>query len=244
MVANIAAFDLRYGAGLNRVGNWDGRLSNGGDRLQLVDMVGESIIDFTYNDSWYPWAEAHGHSLVIVDPATTPHDEWGKRTRWGVSLEPAGTPGKAAAGFAMVYEVWENTAFTADERENPEAVGLEIDFDRDDLINLLEYATGSNPKDGASRRLPTASIVTVDGERYAALTFRRQKNALDLTYTVETSHDLGPWSATAMFVGAPTDNGDGTETVTIRSEAPRANSPHLDLPSPPRDSHSVKPDRL
>jgi CotH kinase protein/Lamin Tail Domain len=225
VVANTAAFDLRYGTGLNRVGNWDGRLSNGGDRLQLVDMVGESIIDFTYNDTWYPWVEAHGHSLVVVDPAATPHDEWGKRTRWGVSLEPAGTPGKAAAGFAMVYEVWENTAFTADEREHPEAVGLEIDFDRDDLINLLEYATSSNPKDGASRRLPTASVVTVGGERYAALTFRSPKNALDLTYTLETSHDLGPWSAGAKRVGAATDNGDGTETVTLRSRLPEP-TPH------------------
>jgi hypothetical protein len=57
-----------------------------------------------------------------------------------------------------------------------------------------------------------------------ALSFRHQKNALDLSYRGEVSGDLITWSETTILVGVPTDNGDGTDLLTIRDTVPLSTS--------------------
>ena len=59
-------------------------------------------------------------------------------------------------------------------------------------------------------------VVSDGGSDYLAMEFRRQKNALDLSYIVEVSNDLEYWTPASLQFGSPVDNGDGTETMTIR----------------------------
>jgi hypothetical protein len=66
----------------------------------------------------------------------------------------------------------------------------------------------------------TTSIVNDGGTDYFAFTFRRQKNALDVTYVVEISNDLVAWTTVTTMVGPPIDNGDSTESITVRDSAP------------------------
>lgn len=49
------------------------------------------------------------------------------------------------------------------------------------------------------------------GTDYFAFTFRRQKNALDVSYVVEMSSDLVTWATITTVMGTPSDNGDRTE---------------------------------
>ncbi|MDB4319046.1 lamin tail domain-containing protein [bacterium] len=72
VVANQAAFELRYGNLLPVVGQFTGNLDNSGEQLQIVDAVGENVLEFTYSDDWYPQTDGPGYSLVLLDPAATP----------------------------------------------------------------------------------------------------------------------------------------------------------------------------
>ncbi|MCP4589693.1 MAG: hypothetical protein GY842_03020, partial [bacterium] len=60
LVRNVAAFTERYGDGLAIAGEYTGYLDNGGESLRLEDAQNESILDFTYNDAWYPGTDGEG----------------------------------------------------------------------------------------------------------------------------------------------------------------------------------------
>ncbi|MEO1530147.1 MAG: lamin tail domain-containing protein, partial [Planctomycetota bacterium] len=84
---------------LSVLGDYQGQLSNGGERIKLIDAGTETIFDVEYNDS-DPWPiapDGSGASLVLIDPATTPLDELAKPYHYRGSAEPGGTPGEAAA---------------------------------------------------------------------------------------------------------------------------------------------------
>ncbi len=105
----------------------------------------------------------------------------------------------------------------------------EADSDGDGLSNMLERAFGTHPNDAASRvPMPEGVIMDEGGVDYLTLTYRRLSGgsgttgvdytAGGLVYTVEYDTDLiDPWSSgSVVAVGDPIDNGDGTETVTLR----------------------------
>ena len=93
-----------------------------------------------------------------------------------------------------------------------------IDLDSDTLDTVLEYAFGHDPESHDSHESYRASQVTEENRNYLALTFRRRTSAIDLDYQVEVSDNLATWSTVSTQVGAVIDNGDGTETVTIRDD--------------------------
>ena len=76
------------------VGEFEGRLSNGGERITLVDASGMTIADFEYdnNDPWTPWADGKGGSLVLVHPASVPVEQTGKPYHYAAGVEFGGTP--------------------------------------------------------------------------------------------------------------------------------------------------------
>ncbi len=225
LAASPAALALRA-PDLTALGGWSGRLDNNGERLQLIDATGETVLDFRYDGDWFPEAEAQGRSLVITDPVATPWNEWDAQARWSVGDTTGGTPGRAEGqppDPGTTYESWLPAHFSEAERADPAVSGPEADPDLDGFSNLLEYALGQNPRSGAHGVLPHFVLVTEDGATYPALTFRRVKGATDLTWEVLTSGSLAQdaWTArpTTPF-GPATDHGDGTETVTLRLTEP------------------------
>ncbi len=92
LVRNQAAFSARYGGGLTIAGQFTGALANGGDTLRLEDAVGEKILEFPYNNSWYPITDGLGFSLVIVDE-NAPWYTWGDKASWRASGNLNGSPG-------------------------------------------------------------------------------------------------------------------------------------------------------
>jgi uncharacterized repeat protein (TIGR01451 family) len=136
-----------------------------------------------------------------------------------------------------------NTA-SATSRESPAAsdedvtlleVDPDLDSDRDGFLNIFERAflldifSPDLPDKG-----PFGYIADVDGQDYIHLEYRRRTGgrpsktdgdhiADGLIYTVQVSDDLTNWESGRFFVqqvGTPFDNGDGTETVTMRATAP------------------------
>ena len=93
LVKNLAAFAARYGAGVTNIaGAYSGYLNNAGERVTLLDASNEEILDFSYNNTWYPLTDGQGFSLVIVDEQAQP-DAWGQAAQWRASAYEGGSPG-------------------------------------------------------------------------------------------------------------------------------------------------------
>ena len=88
VVHNRAAFISRYGTGIRVAGEYSGSLDNAGDDLTLLGPLGEPILDFSYDPSWYPITDGGGFSLVAVDP-TAPAERLGSGAELA-ALELAG----------------------------------------------------------------------------------------------------------------------------------------------------------
>ena len=91
LVKNRAAFTSRYGTNLNIAGEYVGYLDNGGENLRLDDAVGEKVLDFNFDNKWYPVTDGPGCSLVIVDD-TAPWNTWGQKLSWRPSAADNGSP--------------------------------------------------------------------------------------------------------------------------------------------------------
>ncbi|HXJ55725.1 MAG TPA: lamin tail domain-containing protein, partial [Verrucomicrobiae bacterium] len=83
----------RYGAA-TIAGQYTASLDNAGERIQLVDLANEEILDFAYNNSWYPSTDGLGFSLVISNELAEP-DAWGHREGWRPSGQLNGAPGQS-----------------------------------------------------------------------------------------------------------------------------------------------------
>jgi hypothetical protein len=148
VVANQAAFTARYGAGATIAGQYLGRLDNAGERLQLVDSSNEEILDFNYNNSWYPATDGLGFSLVIADE-TANTGVWGQKIGWRPSGVLNGAPGQndpPTPVFAniVVSEVLAHTdlpQLDAIELHNPTNVAINIGgwFLSDDVAVPKKY---------------------------------------------------------------------------------------------------------
>ncbi len=93
VVENLAAFESRYGVGLNVAGQYRGRLSNGGEMLRLTGSLGETIQEFTFLDFWYPETDGDGFSLVIADEFAD-LGVWNEKEGWAASDVSLGSPGE------------------------------------------------------------------------------------------------------------------------------------------------------
>ena len=94
VVQDKAAFEDRYGTQINIAGQYDGRLADGGERIQLEDAIGQTILDFSYKDGWYDGTDGQGYSLVIIDPFNTDPADWGDKDSWRAGTNIGGSPGR------------------------------------------------------------------------------------------------------------------------------------------------------
>jgi len=92
VVKNRSAFLSRYPTVSNIAGEYVGNLDNSGERLTLVGSALEPILDFRYENSWYPITDGPGFSLVIVNP-NAPLNTWNNQSSWRPSGNANGSPG-------------------------------------------------------------------------------------------------------------------------------------------------------
>ncbi|BDS05419.1 hypothetical protein NT6N_04590 [Oceaniferula spumae] len=214
---NLDAFEFRYGTGLNVVGNYTGSLDNGGERLKLVDALGESILDFEWNDKWYPPSDGDGRTLVVRDE-NTPFNLFDEPTSWGISATQDGTPSLPNGQVFAHFEGWRYGHFNSLERDDPQIGMSDSDMDNDGRSNWAEYCFGTDPKvpDSVEVTLVPASH---SGEVYAAISFPRRRNAFDVVWALEDCDDLAGWDGTNSAIhGTPQVLGGGLEKVILRSE--------------------------
>ncbi|MCH8044628.1 MAG: lamin tail domain-containing protein [Planctomycetes bacterium] len=112
VVRNQAAFESRYEVGLPIAGEYDGKLQNDGERIELVDVAEGTLQKFKYKDGWYDLTDGEGFSLTRVDLGDAAADaSLSDRASWRPSSDFGGSPGEIdtfsvpAPGAIVVNEV-------------------------------------------------------------------------------------------------------------------------------------------
>ncbi len=132
VVKNQAAFTSRYGtSGLTIAGQYTGNLDNEGNRLVLRGRMREPILDFEYDDKWYPITDGFGFSLVVVDE-NAPASNWGVKSQWRPSGVLNGTPGQGDGTAPSFPQVVISEALTHSDPPPPT-----------DTIELLNVSAGT-----------------------------------------------------------------------------------------------------
>ena len=180
VVADLPAFQAKYGPGLPIAGQWEtgDRLSNGGENLKLSLGLGSAIHEFIYDDEM-PWpvaADGAGYSLTMGCPVSgIGHSD---AATWRASVSPDGSPG---ADDSVSLDDWLSVhgLSTGDELS---------DADRDGIPALIEYVTGSNP--GANDPNPI-TVTALDGQ--LVFGFEQARYSCGVLVEIEFSADLQTW---------------------------------------------------
>lgn len=133
IVNDREAFAQRYGDGLPILGEYNKKLSNGGEDLEVSNSRFEPIISVIYsnNDPWPANNEDEGNSLVFTDLVvdSDPNDP----ANWASSTIKGGTPGRAAGEGLSDPRLREAVRLAAD--------GFAIDTQEEDLLFTLTQRT-------------------------------------------------------------------------------------------------------
>jgi CotH protein/lamin tail-like protein/chitobiase/beta-hexosaminidase-like protein/K319-like protein/Fn3 domain-containing protein len=122
LVSDPVAFQLKYPT-VPISGVYTGRLSNGGERVDLVHAVGTPIVSMSYGDRapWPPSADGIGFSLVPVNPNLNPNPD--DPANWRSSLSAGGSPG-ADDPPSNLPRVWINEVLTHTDPPQLDAIEL------------------------------------------------------------------------------------------------------------------------
>ncbi|MBC8011866.1 MAG: hypothetical protein H7067_17405 [Burkholderiales bacterium] len=116
----------------------------------------------------------------------------------------------------LIPQAWRDLYFPAP--ADPALATDTADPDADGILNLLEYATGTDPTQGN----PAPTVVGRNGDGFLTLSFTSIANA-GLTYEVLGSNDLVGWSVVSSATGAALGAGPQTvpDTVAVNAANPR-----------------------
>lgn len=164
VVKNLGAFSARYGSGLNVAGQYLGSLDNGGENVRLDDALGEPILDFSYDNSWYPATDGLGFSLVIVDE-NAPFDTWGLKESWRPSGLFSGSPAQndpppLALAPVVINEVLSHT-------DPPEMDAIELYNQTTNEVNIGGWFLSDDFLTPRKFRIPAGT--TIPGGGYLVL---------------------------------------------------------------------------
>jgi len=94
VVGDLEGFEAFYDTNdIPIAGQYSGSLDNAGERIALEDALGQTILNFRYNDAWYPATDGDGLSLIVLDPAATDPNQYSDQETWGPSWYLYGSPG-------------------------------------------------------------------------------------------------------------------------------------------------------
>ena len=220
VVANAAAFAMRFGSNPSVAGEFTGNLGNGGETLRVVDALGARIALFTYDDAppWPSRPDGGGPALVLRAPDLDPANG----ASWRASYVTGGRP-----GFADDYtlEDWRREFFPVavlgDPAQEASTWGDAADPDQDGAVNLLEYALGgTSPGNAESRPHLSATLFSDAGSTWLQGEYLQREGITGVTVTAQTSSDLVLWEDVPPQ--GRLSLGDGTARVTVRAPQPIA----------------------
>jgi hypothetical protein len=148
VVKDINTFTAEYSTALNIAGQYNGSLSDGGERIRLEDAVGQTILGFEYKDGWLDITDGGGYSLTIIDAFEPNLSSWSAKSSWRASIFMGGSPGwddtHIPDGSVVINEVLAHShAVAADWIELHNTTGIPIN-----IGGWFLSDNGSNPTNG------------------------------------------------------------------------------------------------
>jgi hypothetical protein len=221
VVSNLAAFEMRYGAGLPVAGEFENNsnLDDGGERIHLLDENGQTIAEFTFDDDesmgWPSGPDGDGYALVLLDPESA--NDPALAGSWRASGYPGGQPG---TNDRLTFASWKADYFDAVQLGNSVVSGNLADPDFDGLTNFVEFILASDPLVANSHNAVQGRVIEAGGEDHFAITFRRWVGAEELATSIQSSFDGNVWTTAKVVRDSISLNGDGTQTEVWRSTDP------------------------
>jgi hypothetical protein len=158
IVEDMVAFQDRYGNEIRILGRWSGGLSNNGEQLVMTDAVGNTILDFEYNDAapWPQRADGAGASLELVNAIETPTSEFRKAYRWRGSTEFGGSPGRDGSDpvGVVINEVLAHTDPPLTESDS-----IEIHNPTDMPMDISGWYLSDSQNDFLKYRIPDGTLL-------------------------------------------------------------------------------------
>ncbi|MHC4659487.1 MAG: lamin tail domain-containing protein, partial [Planctomycetota bacterium] len=151
VVKDQNAFTSRYPSFAGIIAcEYTGSLNNAGERIELEDALGQTILNFRYEDGWREITDGDGFSLTIIDPNNVDPNSWGRKNGWRASAYISGSPGWDDSGIVpnpgaiVINELLAHSdAYPNDgiELHNTTAEGIDIAgwFLSDNASNLMKY---------------------------------------------------------------------------------------------------------
>ena len=166
VVKDVSAFEAYYGGGIDTAGQYTGSLDNGGERIVLTDALAQTILDFRYDDDWYPITDGYGFSLAVIDPNNTDPNQWGQKSTWRPSALVGGSPGGDDAhllplpGAVVVNEVLAHS-------DGGQPDWIELHNTTDEPINIGGwFLSDSDADDTSLKKYQIAAGITVPNQGY------------------------------------------------------------------------------
>ena len=221
LVRSRAGFEARYGANHPVIGEYGGKLDDGGERLTLTDAAGQELLSIRYNDK-EPWpVEADGQGSSLKLSASQVDENYSNSGNWTAGAAISGGGGNPQPSGLSAWQT-----------ENG-VTDLLADDDSDQLANIIEYVMATDPKKGNA---PGEYLTTSTGEfevngatrTYFTVTYVSRVNTAGATISIETSKDLVTWASDGLVTQSKSAIDGTQESVVMRSVNPvSANSPTL-----------------
>jgi len=160
VVRSANAFAARYGAGLPIAGQYTGALENNGEKVRLVDSFGEKILEFDYDNDWYPITDGLGFSLVIVNEYAH-WSTWDEKESWRPSGSVDGAPGAVDPAPAPIAALLVNEALT--HTDLPDVDAIEIHNPTANGVSLGGWFLTDDFNTPKKFRIPNGTSLTAGG---------------------------------------------------------------------------------
>jgi len=200
LVKNQAAFLTRYPAVTNIAGEFTGSLDNAGERIALEGALKEPILDFSFNDAWYPTTDGSGFSLVIRNESAA-FSTWTNQASWRVSSALGGSPGRADPAAPTLPTILINEALT--HTDPPQVDTIELYNPTATPVNLSGWFLTDDASNPTKYRIPSNTTISAGG------------------YAQFTENQFGPGGADAFALSSLGEeiylfSGDGTNITGYR----------------------------
>jgi len=202
IVKNRAAFLSRYpGLASLVAGEYGGSLDNAGERLTVEGPLAEPILDFRYDNSWYPLTDGRGFALVVRDESA-PAPAWSEPSQWRASAFDGGSPGQPDPDPTSVLPVWVNEVLS--HPIAPEVDAIELFNPNPVPADISYWYLSDNLDQPRKYRIPPGTVVGP----YDFVVFYAT-NSFN-----STNHALDPFGLSASGDAVWLFSGDGTGRLT------------------------------
>jgi hypothetical protein len=146
----------------------------------------------------------------------------------GVATDAKSASIQVLAYVAPTFRNWQQLRWPA--TTDPTIIGPTADPDGDRLNNLLEYALDSDPTVADDSVLPEIGVMTVAGQRYLTLMYRKRTDDPALVYEVVASDDIhapiATWAVQTQTESVSQENlPAGIARVKVRDSVPIETGP-------------------